>query len=56
MPGDRLPRSKTQVLIAQQRTYLDNETILKLTQQIDELGRILSGLIKSLTYRDPAQD
>jgi four helix bundle protein len=50
-----LAEIETQVLIAQQRTYLDNETTLKLTQHIDELGRILSGLIKSLSDHEPAQ-
>jgi four helix bundle protein len=51
-----LAEIETQVLIAQQRTYLDNETTLKLTQHIDELGRILSGLINSLSDHEPAQD
>ena len=38
----------TQVLISQQRRYLPDATAAKLAQQLDELGRILSGLIKSL--------
>jgi four helix bundle protein len=47
---------ETQVLIAQQRQYLHEEATTKLTQQLDELGRILSGLIKSLKDREPAQN
>jgi len=43
-----LAEIETQVLIAQQRKYLNSETVMKLTQKIDELGRILSGLINSL--------
>jgi len=45
---------ETQVLIAQQRRYLPVATTNKLTQQLDELGRILSGLINSL--KEPGQD
>ena len=51
-----LAEIETQILIAQQRKYLNSETATRLTQQIDELGRILSGLISSLqteTARDP---
>ncbi|HEX6824317.1 MAG TPA: four helix bundle protein [Candidatus Sulfotelmatobacter sp.] len=44
-----LAQIETQVLIAQQRTYLDKNTATKLTQKIDELSRILSGLISSLS-------
>jgi len=44
-----LAEIETQVLIAQQRHYLPSATATKLTQQLDELGRILSGLIKSLS-------
>lgn len=43
-----LAEIETQVLIAQQRKYMDSETATKLIQKIDELGRILSGLINSL--------
>ncbi len=43
-----LAEIETQVLIAQQRQYLSTATATKLTQQLDELGRILSGLINSL--------
>ena len=49
-----LAESETQVLIAQQRKYLTAETTSKLSQQLDELGRILSGLIHSL--HEKAQD
>ena len=51
-----LAEIETQVLIAQQRKYLPASTVAKLTQHLDELGRILSGLINSLRERDPAQD
>jgi hypothetical protein len=50
-----LAEIETQVLIAQQRKYLNPETAMKLTQKIDELGRILSGLINSLQSK-AAQD
>ena len=43
-----LAEIETQVLIAQQRKYLNTETATNLAQKIDELGRILSGLINSL--------
>src|SRR5438270_4364727 len=43
-----LAEIETQVLIAQQRKYLNTETATNLSQKIDELGRILSGLINSL--------
>jgi four helix bundle protein len=51
-----LAEIETQVLIAQQRRYLPSATTTTLTQQIDELGRILSGLINSLKERERAQD
>jgi four helix bundle protein len=44
-----LAEIETQVLIAQQRQYLPATTTAKLAQQLDELGRILSGLISSLS-------
>ena len=47
---------ETQILIAQQRKYLSTETTTHLTQRLDELGRILSGLINSLREHEPAQD
>jgi four helix bundle protein len=43
-----LAEIETQVLIARQREYLDSEAATKLIHKIDELGRILSGLISSL--------
>jgi len=42
---------ETQILMAGQRRYLTTEITRRLTVQIDELGRILSGLINS---RNPA--
>lgn len=51
-----LAEIETQVLIAQQRKYLPDATTTKLSQQLDELGRILSGLIKSLQKHDGTQD
>ena len=47
---------ETQILIAQQRKYLSPETTTKLTQRLDELSRILSGLINSLKEREETQD
>jgi len=47
---------ETQILIAQQRKYLDSETMSRLTQKTDELGRVLSGLIKSLSRPEPTRD
>ena len=47
-----LAEIETQVLIAQQRKYLNTETATNLSQKIDELGRILSGLINSLRDED----
>lgn len=46
-----LAEIETQILIAQQRRYLPEATVTKLTKQLDELGRILSGLIRSLSQR-----
>src|SRR5271154_2866260 len=46
-----LAEIETQMLIAHKRRYLPDAAVTKLTQQLDELGRILSGLIRSL--RDP---
>jgi four helix bundle protein len=43
-----LAEIETQVLIAEQRKYLPTGTGEKLSLQLDELGRILSGLIRSL--------
>ncbi len=51
-----LAEIETQVLIAQQRKYLPDATTTKLSQQLDELGRILSGLIKSLQEHDGTRD
>jgi four helix bundle protein len=47
-----LAEIETQVLIAQQRQYLPAETTTQLSQRLDELGRILSGLINSLRSRN----
>ena len=43
-----LAEIETQVLIAQRRQYLPAPIATKLTQQLDELSRILGGLINSL--------
>jgi len=51
-----LAEIETQVLIAQQRQYLTSESAAKLSQKIDELGRILSGLINSLNNAEPFRD
>ena len=51
-----LAEIETQVLIARQRQYLPAETTAKLTQKLDELGRILSGLINSLKDRGGPHD
>jgi four helix bundle protein len=48
-----LAEIETQVLIAQQRQYLSAETTTKLSQKLDELGRIVSGLINSLNKAEP---
>ena len=47
---------ETPVLIAERRQYLPSTATTKLTQQIDELGRVLSGLIHSLKERERIQD
>lgn len=51
-----LAEIETQVLIAQQRKYLIDSTVVKLTHHLDELGRILSGLINSLDSRERTPD
>jgi four helix bundle protein len=51
-----LAEIETQVLIAQQRKYLSSDTATMLSQKIDELGRMLSGLINSLNKAEPARD
>jgi len=51
-----LAEIETQILIAHQRKYLTSDTTTTLTQKIDELGRILSGLINSLIKAEPARD
>ncbi|MGO8793315.1 MAG: four helix bundle protein [Candidatus Sulfotelmatobacter sp.] len=43
-----LAEIETQILIAQERQYLSESAATKLTEQTNELGRILSGLINSL--------
>jgi len=50
-----LAEIETQVLIAQQRQFISGEVTAKLTQKLDELGRILSGLINSLKAREGPQ-
>jgi four helix bundle protein len=51
-----LAEIETQILIAQQRNYLAAADVAQLTPQLDELGRILSGLINSLNTKENAQD
>ena len=51
-----LAEIETQVLIAQQRKYLPDATMAQLTQKLDEVGRILSGLINSLNEHERTQD
>jgi len=51
-----LAEIETQVLIAHQRKYLTDATMTQLTQKLDEMGRILSGLINSLSERERIQD
>ncbi len=51
-----LAEIETQVLIAQQRQFVSGEVTAKLTQKLDELGRILSGLIKSLKAGEGPRD
>lgn len=51
-----LAEIETQILIAQQRRYLSAEFTSKLSQKLDELGRILSGLITSLNKAERTRD
>jgi four helix bundle protein len=51
-----LAEIETQVLIAEQRKYLSVELAKQLAEQLDELGRILSGLINSLHDHENSQD
>ena len=51
-----LAEIETQVLIAHQRKYLTDTTMTQLTQKLDELGRILSGLINSLNEHEATRD
>lgn len=51
-----LAEIETQVLIAHQRQYLNAAATTQLTQKLDELGRILSGLINSLKGHEDTQD
>lgn len=51
-----LAEIETQVLIAEQRKYLPPQKTTQVTQKLDELGRILSGLINSLKVREGPQD
>jgi four helix bundle protein len=51
-----LAEIETQILIAQQRRYLPDGTTTQLSQRLDELGRILSGLINSLKEREPSNE
>jgi four helix bundle protein len=43
-----LAELETQLLLARRLNYLSDEPVQKLLNQIDELGRIMSGLIRSL--------
>jgi four helix bundle protein len=47
-----LAEIETQLLIAQKRQYLSDSNTDRLLKQIDELSRILSGLINSLKERE----
>lgn len=51
-----LAEIETQVLIAQRRKFLPDSEIPKLVRQLDELGRILSGLINSSKEQESPQD
>jgi four helix bundle protein len=51
-----LAEIETQILIAEMRKYLQADQVAQLARQIDELGRILSGLINSLKEHGSAQD
>jgi len=43
---------ETQILIAQQRTYLSESQAAELLKRADEVSRILSGLINSLKEKE----
>src|SRR5260370_26171980 len=51
-----LAEIETRVLIAQQRQYMPAETTTQRSQRLDELGRILSGLINSLKEQERTRD
>ena len=51
-----LAEIETQVLIAQQRRYLPETQVTTLTKRLDELGRVLSGIINSLKKSEGDQD
>jgi four helix bundle protein len=51
-----LAEIETQVLISQQRQYLTTAITADLSQRLDELSRILSGLINSLKERERIRD
>jgi four helix bundle protein len=50
-----LAEIETQVLIAEQRKYVSGEQAKQLAEQLDELGRVLSGLINSLQDHEGAR-
>jgi four helix bundle protein len=45
----------TQIVIAQRLRYLDEATTKALKDQIDEVGRLIGGLIRSLRIPKPAK-
>ena len=51
-----LAELETQVLIAEARHYLAESAVKDVLQRADELSRILSGLINSLTRKDRARN
>jgi len=51
-----LAEIETQSLIAQQRQYVSADAATKVSQKIDELGRMLIGLISSLNKAERTQD
>jgi four helix bundle protein len=51
-----LAEIETQVLTSQQRQYLTTAITANLSQRLDELSRILSGLINSLKERERIRD
>lgn len=53
---ESLAEIETQVLIAEQRKYFPLQKTTQLNQKLDELGRILSGLINSLKGREGPGD